>query len=108
MKQGIHPKINTDVVVTCACGNTFVTASTQDKITLDICSACHPFYTGTQKLIDTEGRIDKFEKKRQMAQQSKLANKKTKSQETQQDNETTQTGPQPTLKELLEQAKTTK
>lgn len=62
MKQGIHPTYK-PVVVTCACGNTFETRSTKDSIKLDICSTCHPFYTGKQKLIDTEGRVDKFRKK---------------------------------------------
>lgn len=62
MKQGIHPdyKLTT---VTCACGETFQTRSTKESIRLDICSVCHPFFTGKQKLIDTEGRVDKFRKK---------------------------------------------
>ena len=62
MKQGIHPSYK-PVTVTCACGNAFETRSTKDSIRLDICSTCHPFYTGKQKLIDTEGRVDKFRKK---------------------------------------------
>ena len=60
MKKDIHPKINTDCKVTCACGNTFTTISTLPTIHVDICSACHPLFTGTQKLVDIEGRIDKF------------------------------------------------
>ena len=63
MKKDIHPKINTDCKVTCACGNTFTTISTLPTIHVDICSACHPLFTGTQKLVDIEGRIDKFHKK---------------------------------------------
>ncbi len=63
MKKDIHPKINTDCKVTCACGNAFTTISTLPTIHVDICSACHPLFTGTQKLVDIEGRIDKFHKK---------------------------------------------
>lgn len=63
MKEGIHPTYFSDALVTCVCGNTFKTGSTQKEIRVDICSACHPFYTGKQKLIDTEGRIDRFRKK---------------------------------------------
>lgn len=63
MKADIHPNYN-DINVTCSCGNTFVTRSTAGKdISLDVCSDCHPFYTGKQKLVDTAGRIDKFNKK---------------------------------------------
>jgi large subunit ribosomal protein L31 len=60
MKADIHPKY-TDIDVTCSCGNVFKTRSTRnDNITIEICSACHPFYTGTQKIIDTAGRVEKF------------------------------------------------
>ncbi len=62
MKQGTHPEYKI-ATVACACGETFQTRSTKETIRLDICSACHPFFTGKQKLIDTEGRIDKFKKK---------------------------------------------
>ena len=62
MKPGIHPKYN-EVEVRCACGNTFKTRSTKPELHLEICSACHPFFTGRQKLIDTEGRVDRFNKK---------------------------------------------
>jgi large subunit ribosomal protein L31 len=62
MKQGIHPdyKVTT---ISCACGESFKIRSTKENVRLDICSNCHPFYTGKQKLIDTEGRVDKFRKK---------------------------------------------
>lgn len=63
MKEGIHPQYYVDATVTCVCGNTFQTGSTQKEVRVDICSACHPFFTGKQKLIDTEGRIDRFRKK---------------------------------------------
>ncbi len=62
MKQDIHPTYQ-EVAVVCACGNTFNTRSTTDKIHVEICSACHPFYTGKQKMIDTEGRVERFRKK---------------------------------------------
>jgi large subunit ribosomal protein L31 len=62
MKQGIHPGY-TVTTVSCACGETFQTRSTKENVKLDICSVCHPFFTGKQKLIDTEGRVDKFRKK---------------------------------------------
>jgi len=62
MKKDIHPKYDT-VVVTCACGNSFETKSTKSEIRVEICSACHPFFTGKQKIIDTAGRVEKFQKK---------------------------------------------
>jgi len=62
MKEGIHPKYNICQVV-CACGNSFTTRSTKESIKVDICSSCHPFYTGKQKILDTEGRMEKFKKK---------------------------------------------
>ena len=62
MKEGIHP-VYQEVEVRCACGNTFKTRSTKPELHLEICSACHPFFTGRQKLIDTEGRVERFSKK---------------------------------------------
>jgi large subunit ribosomal protein L31 len=62
MKQEIHPDYK-QATVSCACGETFQTRSTKQVLKLDICSVCHPFFTGKQKLIDTEGRVDKFRKK---------------------------------------------
>lgn len=59
MKEGIHPNY-VECRVSCACGNSFVTRSAKPEIKLDICSKCHPFFTGKQKLIDTAGRVDKF------------------------------------------------
>jgi large subunit ribosomal protein L31 len=71
MKKAIHPKIYTDTKVTCVCGNTFVTTSTVPVIQVDICSACHPLFTGTQKFIDAEGRIEKFNKKMKQTEERK-------------------------------------
>lgn len=64
MKPDIHPSYK-DIKVTCSCGNSFVTRSTLDKdsLSLEVCSVCHPFYTGTQKLVDTAGRVDRFRQK---------------------------------------------
>jgi large subunit ribosomal protein L31 len=59
MKAEIHPKY-VECHVSCGCGNTFTTRSTREKITVEICSACHPFYTGQQKFVDTAGRIEKY------------------------------------------------
>ena len=65
MKEGIHPAYNTTTVV-CACGNTFETRSTKANIRVEICSNCHPFFTGKQKIVDTEGRVEKFLQKYKM------------------------------------------
>lgn len=62
MKKGIHPKYE-EATVTCGCGNTFKTRSTRKTINVEVCSQCHPFYTGQQKFIDTAGRVEKFQKK---------------------------------------------
>ena len=62
MKQGIHPELHL-VTVTCACGNTFVTHSTKDELRLEICNDCHPFFSGKQKLIDTAGRVERFQRR---------------------------------------------
>src|SRR5215212_6853321 len=62
VKTDIHPQY-AKAMVKCACGNTFATRSTQDEIHTDICSACHPFYTGKQKLLDTAGRVERFRQK---------------------------------------------
>lgn len=62
MKDGIHPAYK-EVTVSCACGNKFVTRSTAKSLQVDICSACHPFYTGRQKFVDTAGRVEKFTRK---------------------------------------------
>ncbi len=62
MKDSIHPKY-VETKVTCGCGNSFMTRSTVDELKVDICSACHPFYTGKLKYVDTAGRIEKFQRK---------------------------------------------
>jgi len=62
MKQGIHPEY-VEAQVTCTCGNQFTTRSTKGQIHVEICSACHPFYTGRQKLVDTGGRVERFQRR---------------------------------------------
>ena len=62
MKEGIHPKYE-DVQIKCACGEVVDTRSTRKSISVEVCSKCHPFYTGKQKLMDTEGRVERFMKK---------------------------------------------
>ena len=62
MKAGIHPEYH-EVEARCACGNTFTTRSTKKELHLEICNQCHPFFTGRQKLIDTEGRVERFTKR---------------------------------------------
>jgi len=62
MKQGLHPELHV-VTAICACGNTFETRSTQKELRLEICSECHPFFTGKQKLIDSAGRVERFNRR---------------------------------------------
>jgi large subunit ribosomal protein L31 len=63
MKEEIHPTYYPEATVVCACGNTWKTGSTQESIRTDVCSACHPFFTGEQRIVDTEGQVDRFYKK---------------------------------------------
>ena len=72
MKKDIHPQYGPSTV-TCSCGNTFVTGSTKPEIKVEICSACHPFFTGQQKIIDTAGRVDKFKKKLALKQEGLIS-----------------------------------
>jgi len=83
MKKEIHPEYHTKVKATCACGHTFNLASTMDKIEVEVCSNCHPFYTGEARVIDTAGRVEKFKirretAKKKKAERSKLAEEKAK------------------------------
>lgn len=64
MKKAIHPKYNTKTKAICACGAVFEFGSTLDEIRVEICSMCHPFYTGNEKVMDTAGRVDRFNKRR--------------------------------------------
>jgi len=67
MKQGIHPQYE-QTTVTCACGNVFTTRSTRQNLRVDVCSNCHPFYTGEQRIVDTAGQVDRFMRRLQTAQ----------------------------------------
>ena len=70
MKADIHPKFYPKAKVSCACGNSFTVGSTKESIEIEVCSSCHPFFTGQEKVMDTAGRVDKF-KKRQAAAKKK-------------------------------------
>jgi large subunit ribosomal protein L31 len=70
-KKDIHPQYFPDAKVKCACGNTFTVGSTKPEIRVEICSKCHPFYTGEEKLIDTAGRVEKFKSRRAKAVEQK-------------------------------------
>jgi large subunit ribosomal protein L31 len=80
MKTDIHPRYNEEITVTCVCGHSFKTGSTSDKIQVEVCSNCHPFYTGKSKLVDAAGRVDKFQQrlKETAAKQKAKAEAKTK------------------------------
>ena len=67
MKTDTHPTYFAEAKVTCACGRTFTVGSTQDKLEVEICSACHPFYTGNEKILDAAGRVEKFKNRRAAA-----------------------------------------
>lgn len=71
MKNGIHPTYFATATVTCACGNTWQTGSTKEALHTEICSKCHPFYTGKQNLIDTAGTVDRFKQKQAKAAEAK-------------------------------------
>lgn len=75
MKTKIHPKYYDNCKVTCACGDTFTTGSTLPEIKVEICSACHPFFTGKQKFVDTLGRVEKFRQKQTKAAKTKYMKK---------------------------------
>lgn len=77
MKKDIHPKYNEKAKITCACGNTIEVGSTEESMRVEICSACHPLYTGKAKVIDTAGRIDKF--KQRVAKAKEMQTKAKKS-----------------------------
>jgi len=63
VKKGIHPKYYPEAKVTCACGNTFITGSTVPELHTDVCSACHPFFTGEQRIVDTAGQVERFRRR---------------------------------------------
>jgi large subunit ribosomal protein L31 len=66
MKAKIHPEYHTDAKVVCSCGNTFTTGSTRKMMRVELCSKCHPFFTGEQKIVDTAGRVERFKRRYKM------------------------------------------
>lgn len=78
MKQGIHPQYFDTAKIICACGNTFTAGSTMPEIHVDVCSQCHPFFTGEAKYVDTLGMVEKFQKREQKAKELKLEKQKSK------------------------------
>jgi len=80
MKKNIHPQYYEDAQVACSCGNTFTTGSTKQKIQVEVCYKCHPFYTGEKRYIDTLGQVEKFQKKEKIAyeRKQKFPSKKVK------------------------------
>lgn len=95
MKKNIHPTYYHDAVVTCACGNTFVTGSTKKDIRVETCAACHPFFTGQQKFLDIQGRVEKFQAKQKAGSTYVRKQRQTKEQDE---------APK-TLKDMLKEAK---
>ena len=83
MKSSTHPQWYSDATVTCSCGNTFTVGATKKDIHVDICSKCHPFFTGEMKFVDTLGRVERFQQKQKAAAQKagELAEKKKKKEE---------------------------
>lgn len=101
-RDSIQPTWYDDAQVTCACGNTFTTGSTVQKIQVDICAKCHPFFTGQQKFVDTLGQVDKFQQKTKVAvvkQEQRKAILQARAAKTQSSSE------KPSLKDLLMQAR---
>lgn len=69
MKKNIHPK-NNNITVSCACGNSFATVSTTTELRVDVCANCHPFFTGTQRFVDTTGRVERFKAKLEVSKKA--------------------------------------
>jgi len=80
MKKDIHPQYFNEAKVTCACGNTFTIGSTVEKIDVEICSNCHPFYTGVEKVVDTAGRVEKFRARKAAAKEDVKARHEKKAE----------------------------
>lgn len=80
MKKNIHPKYHDNAIITCSCGAVFKTGSTRENLRVEICSQCHPFYTGKKRITDTTGRVDRFKKLAEKAEARKEAVKKAKTE----------------------------
>ncbi|OGE30759.1 50S ribosomal protein L31 [Candidatus Daviesbacteria bacterium RIFCSPHIGHO2_02_FULL_36_13] len=103
MKANIHPNWIADAKISCACGNTFTTGSTIPEIKVELCNACHPFFTGTAKFVDTLGQVERFQKK---TEESKLKiEERKKILENRKSRVQDKKGDRPSLKDLLMQAR---
>jgi large subunit ribosomal protein L31 len=105
MKTGIHPQYYPDAKVTCACGNTFTTGSTKPEIRVEICSKCHPFFTGEMKYVDTAGRVEQFKAKQAATSGKTVVSKKQKKILKKQQEEAEDAAKPKTLREMLEAQK---
>ncbi len=103
MKQAVHPVWFNDAKVVCACGESFVTGSTQELIKIEICSKCHPLFTGKQKFVDTLGQVDRFEQKKKKAAEKGAIRAQILSQRAAKVTE--EKKEKPSLKDLLMQAR---
>lgn len=101
MKADIHPKWYPKAKITCACGNTFTTGSTKPSIQVEICSACHPFFTGEMRYVDTLGRVEKFQAKQKAAQTQEYVKKKERKKLKQKAEKEAEKKRPKTLKEML-------
>lgn len=99
MKANIHPQYYPQAQVTCACGNTFTTGSTKPTIRVEICAKCHPFFTGSQRFVDTVGKIEKFQAKQKSAAAKQAVVKQKKEEKRQEENRPK------TLREMLQGAR---
>ena len=112
MKKDIHPKYNDNLTITCSCGNSFSTGSTlmEDNITVDICSKCHPFYTGEQKIVDTDNIVKKYEERLEKSKKLSFTTKKEKMAKRRAKMESMSSKPATTLslRDMLENAKISK
>lgn len=96
MKQNIHPQIFEDSQVVCSCGKSFITRSTKKSINVEVCSSCHPYFTGEHRFIDIKGRVEEFQKKQEIARQMKSTSSSKKKRARDDDENRPKT-----LKELL-------
>lgn len=99
--KAFHPKYYDNAVVTCACGATFITGSTQPEIKVEICSNCHPFFTGEMKYVDTLGRVERFQVKQKEAAGKEFVSKKEKRRLKRKQEETEDRRRPQTLREML-------
>ncbi|MBU1017291.1 MAG: 50S ribosomal protein L31 [Patescibacteria group bacterium] len=104
MKKDIHPKWHEEAKIFCSCGNHFTAGSTVPEIKVEICSNCHPFYTGEQKFVDTEGRVEKFVKKSEKISKIKKAHQEVLQKRTEKTTKEKTPKPQ-TLKDMLKRAR---